>query len=86
MTNATIDRDATATSRLAAEMREKRKRTRPLWRPTVSLGSVHRATGIDRSYLARIFGGKRRPGLATARALANHLKMTTDELLTRLGY
>lgn len=84
--------DAGIAERVAHERRRQAppRTLRPVvgrpWRPPISLGQLRRQTGVDRSYLASIFGGKRRPGLGAARKIAAALGMTIDALLLKLGY
>lgn len=50
----------------------------------LTLGDLHRASGVDLGYLSRIFAGKQGPSLATARRIAPALGWSLDELMTRL--
>lgn len=65
------------------------------WKPTtqsvlfcgtyISITELARATGLDRSYLSRIFSGKRTPSVKSAGVLAIALGMTLEAFLRGLN-
>jgi len=44
-------------------------------------GDIVRATGIDRSYMSALEGGKQNPTLETIKKIAQALEVSMDQLL-----
>lgn len=50
----------------------------------ICLSEIQRGTGISLAHLSKIFKGTRTPSSRTARAIAQHLRVTTDALYGQL--
>jgi transcriptional regulator with XRE-family HTH domain len=50
-----------------------------------TLGSVARGTGLDMTYLSRVFGERRSASIQTMQKIAAYLGVTIDALLTELS-
>lgn len=53
--------------------------------PGATLGSVSRGTGMDMTFLSRVFGERRSASIQTVQKIAAYLGVTVDALLTELG-
>lgn len=52
---------------------------------TVVVSEVARATNLSIAHVSRVFGGKRNPSMRTAKKIAQHLRVSLDQLYTALG-